>query len=185
MKRPRKRDPEFNPPRTYGPGETGYDPFFGPHGYRDERGLGSHGENPYGYYGQHRYADERAGTKAARSLNLQRGVAEVGVTEVTVPEVDRHEIDLRSGRGTPAARHSTRRGPKNGRRSDARIHDVICERLLESDFIDARAVAVEVHDGNVKLTGTVPKRAMKQAIENVAADCAGVTTVSNAIRIGH
>ena len=49
--------------------------------------------------------------------------------------------------------------------------------------IDPGDVTVDVHDGVVTLEGTVPWRAMKHAIEDIAAACAGVTDVENKVRV--
>ena len=75
------------------------------------------------------------------------------------------------------------RAPKNYRRSDERIHEDVCERLMHSDRIDASDVAVEVKDGHVTLVGTVAHKQMKRWIEDLAAECAGVQDVENKLRV--
>lgn len=40
-----------------------------------------------------------------------------------------------------------------------------------------------MRDGKVTLEGTVPERRMKLAIEDIAADCYGVTEVEKRIRV--
>jgi hypothetical protein len=75
------------------------------------------------------------------------------------------------------------RGPKNYVRSDARLHEVICERLTEDEFIDARDVSVEVSNGDVTLAGSVPLRRQKFAAEDIVAGIAGVREVHNRLSV--
>jgi hypothetical protein len=76
-----------------------------------------------------------------------------------------------------------RRGPKNYRRSDERIHEDVCERLMHDPHLDVRDVTVEDADGHVTLIGTVPHKQMKRWIEDAAAECAGVADVENKLRV--
>lgn len=82
--------------------------------------------------------------------------------------------------GEPSHR---RKGPKGYRRSDERIQEFICERLVRYHWLDLREVSVAVRDGEVSLEGTVPERRMKYAIEDVAAGCWGVGEVVNRLRV--
>jgi len=74
------------------------------------------------------------------------------------------------------------RGPKGYQRSDDRIREDICERLMTSPY-DASDVEVTVSQGEVTLTGTVQIRADKWGIEDVADSALGVQDVHNQIRI--
>jgi len=76
-----------------------------------------------------------------------------------------------------------RRGPKNYRRSDERINEVLSERLMQSAHLDTGDVSVTVRDATVTLDGTVPERWMKHAIENIAITSWGVADVENRIRV--
>lgn len=76
-----------------------------------------------------------------------------------------------------------RRGPKNYRRSDERITEVLSERLMESAHLDSSDVTVTVREANVTLEGTVPERWMKHAIENIAITSWGVVDVENRITV--
>ena len=75
------------------------------------------------------------------------------------------------------------RGPKNYRRSDERVREDMCERLMMNDRVDSSDVTVEVRDGVVTLDGTVPERRMKYMIEDVAAECLHANDVENRIRV--
>lgn len=75
------------------------------------------------------------------------------------------------------------RGPKGYKRSDERLREDISERLMHSGTVDSSDVTVEVADGIVTLTGTVPDRYMKYAIEDVADTCAGIKDVDNRVRV--
>jgi osmotically-inducible protein OsmY len=76
-----------------------------------------------------------------------------------------------------------RRGPKGYQRSDERIKEDICERLMQGAHIDASEVSIEVSGGRVTLEGTVPDRRMKHAIEDMAGSCPGVNDVENRVRV--
>lgn len=76
-----------------------------------------------------------------------------------------------------------RRGPKNYRRSDERISEVLSERLMQSAHLDVSDVTVAVHEAKVTLEGTVPERWMKHAIENIAVTSWGVVDVENRVRV--
>lgn len=75
------------------------------------------------------------------------------------------------------------RGPKNYRRSDEFLREMICEQLTEDPFIDAVDVSVDVHDGEVTLTGTVPMRSQKMEVEDMVADINGVTEIHNMLAV--
>lgn len=75
------------------------------------------------------------------------------------------------------------RGPKNYRRSDRRILEDVCEALMMPPDLDPSEVEVRVENGEVTLTGTVPERWMKRAIEDVCEDQPGVEDVHNRIRV--
>lgn len=74
-------------------------------------------------------------------------------------------------------------GPKGYRRSDERIREDLCERLMRARHIDSSEVSVEVTDGKVVLEGTVPQRRMKHAIEDMADACLGVHDIENRIQV--
>jgi hypothetical protein len=85
--------------------------------------------------------------------------------------------------GTGRLGHWPRRGPKGYQRSDERIREDICERLIRSEHIDSSEVTIEVSGGNVTLEGTVPDRRMKHAIEDMAEATFGVNDVENRVRV--
>lgn len=74
------------------------------------------------------------------------------------------------------------RGPKGYQRSDERIREDVCERLMASPY-DASDVEVTVSQGEVTLVGTVHSRADKWGIEDVADSVLGVQDVHNQIRL--
>lgn len=76
------------------------------------------------------------------------------------------------------------RGPKGYTRTDDRIREDICERLMACwPRIDASEVSVAVKEGVVTFEGTVPDRRMKHAIEDLAERCVGVGDVENRVRV--
>jgi osmotically-inducible protein OsmY len=76
-----------------------------------------------------------------------------------------------------------RRGPKGYRRSDERVRDELCERLIQADYVDPDRISVDVQDGRVILEGTVPQRSMRYALEDLAMDVLGVEDVDNRLRV--
>lgn len=75
------------------------------------------------------------------------------------------------------------KGPKNYKRSDARISEDLHERMSDDNFLDASGIEVNVTDGEVILTGTVTDRADKRRAEDIAESVSGVTNVENRIRV--
>jgi len=77
----------------------------------------------------------------------------------------------------------SRKGPKNYARSDERIREMVCERLVEEPGIDVSEVSINVKNGCVELEGTVPSRQMRHRIEDVVDECWGVQDIENRIRV--
>lgn len=74
------------------------------------------------------------------------------------------------------------RGPKGYKRSDARIHEDVCECIARSG-VDAEEVEVKVENREVTLTGTVGSRHEKRRIEDLAEEVFGVEDVHNHLRV--
>jgi len=83
----------------------------------------------------------------------------------------------RSGRGFAG------RGPKGYQRSDERLREEVSDRLMADDQIDASDIEVQVRNGEVTLTGTVPDRWSKRSAEDCAEQVMGVRDVMNQIRV--
>jgi hypothetical protein len=75
------------------------------------------------------------------------------------------------------------RGPKQYARSDQRIKEDICDELSDDHFCDAREIEIEVTEGKVTLSGSVPSRHMKHRAEDIADRARGVKDVDNRIRV--
>lgn len=75
------------------------------------------------------------------------------------------------------------KGPKGFKRSDDRIKEEVCEMLTMDPSIDASDIEIEVKEGEVTLTGTVPERRMKHMAEDVIDGCFGVKDVHNQLRL--
>jgi osmotically-inducible protein OsmY len=75
------------------------------------------------------------------------------------------------------------RGPKGYQRSDERLREEVSDRLMADDQVDASDIEVEVRDGEVRLTGTVPDRWAKRRAEDCAEQVMGVRDVMNQIRV--
>ena len=74
-------------------------------------------------------------------------------------------------------------GPKNYARSDARIHEDICDELTEDPVLDASDIEVKVANGEVTLAGTVETREAKRRAEDDADQIIGVRHVQNNLRV--
>ena len=85
------------------------------------------------------------------------------------------------GQGYGASR-AQGRPPRAYKRSDERVREDVYERLSQAG-VDASEVVVDVRDGRVTLSGTVPDRWMKHHIEDLADNCSGVQDVENQIRV--
>jgi osmotically-inducible protein OsmY len=68
-------------------------------------------------------------------------------------------------------------------RSDERLRDEVCDRLMEHGQLDASEVDVQVRNGEVTLSGTVPERSMKRLAEDAAESVMGVRDVMNQLRV--
>ena len=76
------------------------------------------------------------------------------------------------------------RGPKNWRRSDDAIREMVNERLTDDDDVDATDIEVEVANAEVTLTGVVASRREKRIAEDVAWSCSSVRDVHNRLTLG-
>ena len=77
------------------------------------------------------------------------------------------------GAGTEARYRGV--GPKGYQRSDPRVREKICERLLLDPYLDASRIVVTVSKGRVALTGTVPSERMREAAVAAASSVAAGT----------
>jgi len=81
-------------------------------------------------------------------------------------------------------RDFTGRGPRAYRRTDARLHEEICELLTADTHIDASEVEVSVENGEVLLSGVVESRRLKHLAEDIAYRVSGVLDVTNRLKVG-
>jgi BON domain len=94
-------------------------------------------------------------------------------------------------RGTPDERvgeapytgGTFKRGPKGYQRSDERMKEDISERMMQATHLDSSDVTVNVVGGKVILEGTVPDRATKHSLEDLADAAPGVQDIENRIRV--
>jgi hypothetical protein len=77
------------------------------------------------------------------------------------------------------------RGPKGYRRSDERIREEICDRLMTHPDIDASDMELSVKNGIVTMNGTVEDRHEKRLAEYIAEDALGVDDVENRLTVRH
>jgi osmotically-inducible protein OsmY len=93
------------------------------------------------------------------------------------------------GYGNQGSRGSTEnqgmkgRPPRGYKRSDERIQDDICDRLMQQGHIDVGDIEVKVEGGEVTLSGTIESRALKHTVENLVDAVSGVQEIHNQLRV--
>lgn len=75
------------------------------------------------------------------------------------------------------------KGPRSYKRDDERIFELVCERMTGHGQLDAREIGIEVNDGEVTLTGSVPDRRTKRLAEDIADSIYGVQDVHNRLEL--
>lgn len=88
-----------------------------------------------------------------------------------------------SGMGQQQQQQRYPRGPKGYKRSDERIKEDVSDRISQMSMVDSSDVEVEVKNGEVTLTGTIPNRNMKWQLESMVESVGGVTDVHNQLRV--
>jgi osmotically-inducible protein OsmY len=68
-------------------------------------------------------------------------------------------------------------------KSDAQLQADVAEELVTDPSIDAKHIAIAVHDGAVTLTGTVPSYWQKYEAEQIVKRVAGVKAVANDLKV--
>ena len=74
------------------------------------------------------------------------------------------------------------REPRGHQRSDERLREMICERLMEEHSLDVSDVEVSVRGGRVTLDGSIDSRLAKYQVEDIV-DHVGVSDVQNNLRV--
>ncbi len=70
-------------------------------------------------------------------------------------------------------------GPKGYKRSDDRIFEEVCDKLMSDREVDASNIGVKVENGIVFLSGKVDSRRTKKLAELIVEDLPGVQDVRN------
>jgi hypothetical protein len=100
--------------------------------------------------------------------------------------------DPKGGRLEPGLRDEADRGgrapreqpvPSTRTRTDERILADIQEVLRHRRDVDARGVQIAVCEGEVVLSGTVPMRRMKYALEEICGLVSGVAEISDDVQV--
>ncbi len=90
--------------------------------------------------------------------------------------------DLPGGNWNQAGPH-TGKGPRGYTRSDERIYEEVCERMMQHGQLDASDINVEVENGEVTLTGNVSDRQTKRLAGYIADTVSGVRDVHNRLQL--
>lgn len=147
--------------------------------YGSSRGA-SFDRNDRGYQGYDRNESDLEGRGYEASNRLGGTFSSTtGMRNERSDRSDRSDLSSRSeGRTSYAGR-----GPKGYKRSDDRIKEDVSEMLSRDHAIDASDIEVEVKDGEVTLTGSIPERSMKHLAEECAERTSGVRDVINQLRV--
>ena len=147
--------------RGFGGGYRSNERGFGGGYGSNERGFGGgYGSNERGFAGNYGSHEQDFGAGHSRGRGPGQGMSNQG----------------------PYDARGDGRGPKNYRRSDERIREEVCDRLMQGG-LNAEEVEVQVKEGQVTLTGTVDHRQDKRAIEDLAEAILGVKEVQNQLRV--
>lgn len=151
---------DFSGPRyNYGAGRAPWSAS-GPYGAGGYYGEGSYGAAPRRDYG---------------------GRSERGWLERTGDEIASWFGDEEAARRREQDHRG--KGPAGYTRSDERIREDVNDSLTEDWRVDARAIEIEVGNGEVTLNGTVPSRMQKRRAEDLVEDLSGVKHVQNNLRV--
>lgn len=74
-------------------------------------------------------------------------------------------------------------GPRTYRKSDARLHEDVCDALTHDEHLDASNIEVHVAEGMVTLGGSVKSSEDRRRAEDLSAHCVGVLDVHNQIKV--
>jgi osmotically-inducible protein OsmY len=73
-------------------------------------------------------------------------------------------------------------GPKNYKRSDERIREDVSDLLTDDPYVNASEIEVNVHNGEVTLSGAVEDRSQRRRAEFAAEQVSGVVHIQNNLR---
>jgi osmotically-inducible protein OsmY len=147
-------------------------------GISEERGLGGMGSDGDSSIP---HEDDQT-TEKRRSIDFLRASDVMGAKGWEGDEPRLNQSDEKSGHQW-GLKGNAGLGPKGYRRSDESIEEDVCERLTQDPVIDASDVEVQVHDGEVTLTGTVSGRIEKRRAEDIIAEIRGVKNIQNRITV--
>ncbi|WP_051955707.1 BON domain-containing protein [Beijerinckia mobilis] len=82
-----------------------------------------------------------------------------------------------------SAENYTGLGPKNYRRSDARILEDIGDRLTDDPYVDASDIEIVVQNNEVTLSGIVGNKTQRRRAELIAESVSGVQHLQNNLRL--
>ena len=99
----------------------------------------------------------------------------------------RQSMDTQQAAGDYPAKASNAshkgKGPRNYKRSDERVQELICDLLCDCPDLDASNIEVSVKDSEVILSGEVNEKYEKRLAEDLAENVLGVSNVENRIRV--
>ncbi|MFD1003279.1 BON domain-containing protein [Ohtaekwangia kribbensis] len=131
---------------------------------------------------------EAAYLTSIRQNNVTRG----HYTEWEQPGTQRYRGDTGNAVNSPTGNRVNEgiydggyrgKGPRNYKRSDERIREMVCDLLCDDPYLDASDIEVEVKSGDVILTGSVHDCFAKQLAQDLAETVFGVVNIENRIHV--
>jgi osmotically-inducible protein OsmY len=112
-------------------------------------------------------------------------------TEREHPGIQRYRGDTGNVGNTPEGNRTNEgiyathrgKGPRNYKRSDQRIREIVCDLLCDDPYLDASNIEIEVKNGVVIMTGSVADRFVKGLAEDLAKNVLGVMNVQSRIHV--
>lgn len=159
----------------------------GRRGSRDWNDYSQESQRGYGQgYGSQGYGSGtsgRYGSDYSMTGTGLRGQWDRGFSDMSRGTSGGYGSSWSGGVDQPQRQSFRGRGPKGYERSDDRLKEMICERLMDDPNIDASEITVEVRNREVTLDGIVDDRRVKYEVEELIERCGGVKDVKNQLRV--
>ncbi|MEC9372801.1 MAG: BON domain-containing protein [Planctomycetota bacterium] len=152
-------------------------------GYQGQRARAPYQQNQEGTYGAGGYRRADFGEFGGRFGGDEFSQGRSGQEHSASQFGGQGEYGARDSASRSGVRQRYGKAPKNYKRTEERIREEVCERIMQDSECDASDVDIQVKGNEVSLEGSVPDRWMKRRIEDIAEEVMGVEEVENRIRV--
>lgn len=161
--------------------------YYGERGFRGQGSFGGRDDEHVGSSWGNNQGLGRGYTQGSNSYGSSRGMSGMTGSSGTGSSWGAGSSGIGNAWGSGSSgsfgSSSFKKGPKGYKRSDERIKEDVCDHLASLEHVDTSDVEVQVVNGEVTLTGTVPDRNMKWEVEQRCDSVGGVKDVTNNIRV--